>query len=357
MRILIDATPVLLPSVGIKTYLYYWIQHLWQQARNEQILTFPRLDKLTALNHQRSILTPAQTFPKLALLHLANRAPMLSRWIIGRADVFHVSNQIRNFPKKIKLTATIYDLTCRLMPELHTAANIRADESLSKNILQKADGLIAISENTRADAIRLLDLDPERVQVIYPGVPEVYFGAQPTPAERPYVLYVGTVEPRKNVDTLLDAWQGFRLRHDFDLVIVGSSGWGSAKTMTRLLSRPQGVRYLGYVPEDELPGLTAGATAFLYPSLYEGFGFPVAQAMAAGVPVITSNTSCLPEVAGEGALLVDPRSPAEIQAALEKLLTSQTLRDQLRTAGIARAQQYRWDACACQSLEFFRRLG
>jgi alpha-1,3-rhamnosyl/mannosyltransferase len=168
---------------------------------------------------------------------------------------------------------------------------------------------------------------------------------------------VGTVEPRKNVDTLLDAWHGFRLRHDFDLVVVGSSGWGSEKTMTRLASRPQGVRYLGYVPEDELPGLTAGATVFLYPSLYEGFGFPVGQAMAAGVPVITSNTSCLPEVAGEGALLVDPRSPAEIQAALEKLLTSQSLRDQLRTAGTARARQYRWDACARQSLEFFRRIG
>jgi glycosyltransferase involved in cell wall biosynthesis len=357
MRILIDATPVLLPSVGIKTYLYYWIQHLWQQARNEQILTFPRLDKLTALNHERSILTPAQTFPKLALLQLVNRAPILSRWIIGRTDVFHASNQIRNPPKKTKLTATIYDLTCRLMPELHTAANIRADESLAKNILQRADGLIAISENTRADAIRLLDLDPKRVHVIYPGVPEVYFGAQPRPAERPYVLYVGTIEPRKNVDALLDAWNGFRLRHDFDLVVVGSSGWGSEKTMTRLASRPPGVRYLGYVPEDELPGLTAGATAFLYPSLYEGFGFPVAQAMAAGVPVITSNTSCLPEVAGEGALLVDPHSPAEIQAALEKLLTSQSLREQLRTAGIARARQYRWDACACQSLEFFRRLG
>jgi glycosyltransferase involved in cell wall biosynthesis len=282
---------------------------------------------------------------------------MLSRWILGRTDVFHVSNQIRNPPKKTKLTATIYDLTCRLMPELHTAANIRADESLAKNIFQKADGLIAISENTRADAIGLLDLDPDRVQVIYPGVPEVYFGAQPRPAEQPYVLYVGTIEPRKNVETLLDAWQGFRLRHDFDLVVVGSRGWRSEKTMTRLASRPQGVRYLGYVPEDELPGLTAGATAFLYPSLYEGFGFPVAQAMAAGVPVITSNTSCLPEVAGKGALFVDPRSPAEIQAALEKLLTSQSLRDQLRTAGIARARQYRWNACARQSLEFFRRLG
>lgn len=357
MRILIDATPMLLRSVGIKTYLYHWIQHLCQQAGNEQILTFPRLDKLAPLNHERSILTPAETFPKLALLHFANLGPTLAGWVTPKADVFHVSNQIRNPPKKTKLTATIYDLTCRLMPELHTAANIRADESLARNVLQNADALIAISENTRADAIRLLGLDPRRVHVIYPGVPEVYFGAQPRPAGQPYVLYVGTIEPRKNVDTLLDAWQGFRLRSDFDLVIVGSSGWGSEKTMARLASQPQGVRYLGYVGEDELPGLTAGATAFLYPSLYEGFGFPVAQAMAAGVPVITSNSSCLPEIAGQGALFVDPRSTGEIQAALEKLLTSQSLRDQLRAAGTELARRYRWDACARQSLQFFRRLG
>jgi len=356
MRILIDATPVLLRSVGIKTYLYYWIQHLWQQAGNEQILTFPCLDKFAPLNHERSILTPAQTFRKLARVHLANRTPALATWMTPKADVFHVSNQIRNPPKNTKLTATIYDLTCRLMPELHTSANIRADENLAKNILRKADALIAISENTRADAIRLQGLQPERIHVIYPGVPEVYFGAQPRPAEHPYVLYVGTIEPRKNVDTLLDAWKSFRLRSDFDLVIVGSSGWGSEKTMGRLASQPQGVRYLGYVAEDELPGLTAGASAFIYPSLYEGFGFPVAQAMAAGVAVITSNTSCLPEIAGDGALFVDPRSPAEIQAALEKLLTSQSLRERLTTAATARARRYTWDACAHQSLEFFRRL-
>jgi alpha-1,3-rhamnosyl/mannosyltransferase len=356
MRILIDATPLLLRSVGIKTYLYYWIQHLSHQAGNEQILTFPRLNKLAPLNHERSILTPAETLSKLAFLHVANRAPVLATWITGKADVFHVSNQIRNRPKNGKLTATLYDLTCRLLPELHTPANIRADESLAANILQKADALIAISENTRTDAIRVLGIDPERVQVIYPGVPEVYFGAQARPAEHPYVLYVGTIEPRKNVDTLLDAWQSFRLRNDFDLVIVGSSGWGSEKTMERLAARPQGVQYLGYVPEDELPGLTAGATAFIYPSLYEGFGFPVAQAMAAGVPVITSNTSCLPEIAADSALLVDPRSPAELQAALEKLLTSQSMRDRLREAGTDRAREYRWDNCARRSLDFFRRL-
>jgi glycosyltransferase involved in cell wall biosynthesis len=280
----------------------------------------------------------------------------LLRWTMPKADVFHVSNQIRFPPKDVKLTATIYDMTCRLMPELHTAANIRADESLAKNVLGRADRLIAISENTKADAVRLAGLNAERIDVIYPGVPEVYFGAQARPSERPYVLYVGTIEPRKNVDTLLDAWRGFRFQGDFDLVIAGASGWAAEKTLARLASRPGGVRYLGYVAEDELPGLMAGASAFIYPSLYEGFGFPVAQAMAAGVPVITSNTSCLPEVAGEGALLVDPRSAEEINAAMEKLVTSPDLRQKLRTAGVARAQsEYRWEICARKSLEFFRR--
>ncbi len=359
MQILIDATPLLLRSAGVKNYTYYWIQNLWQQAQNDRILTLPRRTSLGPLNHERSITGAVPTYVHLARVFAANAAPSLPllRWTMPKADVFHVSNQIRFPPTGVKLTATIYDMTCRLMPELHTAANIQADESLAKNVLARADRLIAISENSRQDAARLLGLDPERIEVIYPGVPEVYFGAQARPTEQPYVLYLGTIEPRKNVDTLLDAWNGFALHSDFDLVIAGASGWAAAKTLARLASPPAGVRYLGYVPEDELPGLMAGASAFVYPSLYEGFGFPVAQAMAAGVPVITSNTSCLPEIAGDGALLVDPRSPAEIRAALEKLLASEELRQELRTAGMARARRdYRWEICARKSLEFFHRV-
>jgi alpha-1,3-rhamnosyl/mannosyltransferase len=359
MRILIDATPLLLRSAGVKNYTYYWIQSLWQQARNDRILTWPSLARLNALNHERSIAGAARTFLHLGRVFASNAAPWLPllRWTMPKADVFHVSNQIRFPPKGVKLTATIYDMTCRLMPELHTAANIQADESLAKNVLSRADRLIAISENSRQDAMRLLGLDGNRIEVIYPGVPEVYFGAQARPSQQPYVLYLGAIEPRKNVDTLLDAWSGFRLRGDFDLVIAGASGWAGEKTMARLAARPAGVRYLGYVPEDELPGLVAGASAFIYPSLYEGFGLPVAQAMAAGVPVITSNTSCLPEVAGAGALLVDPRSTGEIRAAMERLLTSPELRRELRKAGLERAErEYRWGICARKSLEFFARV-
>ncbi len=359
MQILIDATPLLLKSAGVKNYTYYWIQSLWEQARNDRIVTLPALNGFGPLNHEGSIAGPALTFLHLGRVFASNRVPALPllRWTMPNADVFHVSNQIRFPPKGLKLTATIYDMTCRLMPELHTAANIQADESLAKNVLARASRLIAISNNTRQDAARLLGLDAERIEVIYPGVPEVYFGAQPRPNARPYVLYLGTIEPRKNVDTLLDAWSSFGLRGDFDLIVAGASGWAGEKTLARLAARPPGVRYLGYVPEDELPGLTAGASAFVYPSLYEGFGFPVAQAMAAGVPVITSNASCLPEVAGGGALLVDPRSASEIQGALDKLLTSPELRRQLATAGLERArQEFRWDVCARKSLGFFHRV-
>ncbi len=358
MRILIDATPLLLRSAGVKTYTYHWIQHLFEEARNEQILTFPKLDNFAALNHERSMLSPARTFYQLGMLYAANvlQAVPLLDWSIPKVDVFHASNQVRNPPRKTRLTATIYDMTCRLMPELHTPDNIRADESLVKNVISRADGLIAISENSRQDAVRLLRLNPDRIEVIYPGVADVYFDARATPAERPYVLYVGAIEPRKNVDTLLDAWDNSNLRREFDLVIAGASGWSSEKIMARLASRPPGVRYLGYVPEDELPGLTAGATAFVYPSLYEGFGLPVAQAMAAGVPVITSNASSLPEIVGEGALLVDPRSAGEIRSAMEKLLRSPSLQQQLLRAGRECAERYRWKNSARQSLDFFRRL-
>jgi glycosyltransferase involved in cell wall biosynthesis len=192
--------------------------------------------------------------------------------------------------------------------------------------------------------------------VIYPGIVEDYFIARPTQRGQAYVLYVGTIEPRKNLDTLLDAWREIRpeLRHEFDLVIAGMKGWGTEATLARIRAE---ATYLGYVPEANLPGLIAGATAFVYPSLYEGFGFPVAQAMAAGAPVLTANTSCLPEIAGDAALFADPLSSAQLACELTRLLESGALRKQLIERGRQRAQRYRWENCAAQSLEFFRNIG
>jgi glycosyltransferase involved in cell wall biosynthesis len=250
-------------------------------------------------------------------------------------------------------------MTCWIMPELHTKGNVLADTNFAESILKRADRLIAVSENTRWDAIRFLDIDPRRIEVIYSGIDERFFNAAPTPRRRPYVLSLGTIEPRKNLDALITAWQQLRpdVRDSFDLLIAGPSGWHSEATLARLQSGIPGVHYLGYVPEADIPSLTTGASAFAYVSLYEGFGFPAAQAMAAGVPVLSSTTSCLPEVVGEGGICVDPRSPAEICVGLERLLSNPDLRTRLGAAGRKRASTlYRWNECARRSLAFFETL-
>jgi len=249
-------------------------------------------------------------------------------------------------------------MTCWLTPETHTARNVAGAKTFAKRVLTRANGLIAISESTRADSIRVLGLSPERIEVIYPGVAESFFDAPATVRPKPYILFVGTIEPRKNVAVLLDAYEQLApsIKEEFDLVVAGPPGWGDPATLRRLQSGPAGVHYLGYVPEQDLPGLTAGATAFVYPSLYEGFGLPVAQSMAAGVPVITSNLSSLPEVGGDAALLVDPKSAAELSSALSRMLLSPDLRADLRANGLRRAKQYRWEVSARKSWEFFERI-
>ncbi len=356
MRVTIDATSALLRSAGIKSYTYHWVRHLRAQAQGDQIRAFPYLNDFGRLDHEGSTIASWQTLPRLALLYFVNAPgnPALD-WILAGSDIFHASNQVRRAPRRIKLTATVHDLTCWLMPQLHTPGNVRADRSFAENILRRADGLIAVSENTRQDAIRLLNIDPDKIQTIYSGIPKEYFDASPARRGRPYALFVGTIEPRKNLDLLLDAWCQVKpeLRNEFDLVVAGPAGWGAEHTLVRL--RAEAV-YLGYVPETALPGLMAGATAFVYPSLYEGFGFPVVQAMAAGVAVLTSNNSCLPEIAGEAALLIDPRSASDIAQGLTRLLESESQRKLLAQRGRERAQQFRWETCAAKSLEFFRHL-
>jgi alpha-1,3-rhamnosyl/mannosyltransferase len=167
---------------------------------------------------------------------------------------------------------------------------------------------------------------------------------------------VGTIEPRKNVDLLLDAYEGLptSIRDEIDLVVAGPAGWLAERTLNRLHNPSPGVRYLGYVPQRYLPGLFANAMAFAYPSLYEGFGFPVAQAMAAGAPIITSSVSSLPEITNGAALLIDPNSVEEMRTAISRLATTPSLRSQLADLARKNAQQMTWEECGRKSMEFFR---
>jgi glycosyltransferase involved in cell wall biosynthesis len=360
MRVSIDSTPLLLRSAGVKTYVFHWTRALQATANGHSLELFPFIGtELTECVHERSVLPMPATLARIALLHLANGSPIPILNAIGsRLDVFHASHQLLRPPRNTRVTATLYDMTCWLAPETHTAANVAMAKRFARSVLSRAAGMIAISESTKTDTIRVLGLAPERIEVIYPGVAEAFFDAAPAVRSKPYILFVGTIEPRKNVDILLDAYAGLpaSLRQEYDLVIAGPVGWGDSSTVRRLRAGMAGVEYVGYVAERDLPGLTAGAAAFVYPSLYEGFGLPVAQAMAAGTPVITSNVSSLPEVAGDAALLVDPRSEAELGAALRKALESAELRREMSAKGKIRAQEYRWEVCARKSWKFFEGL-
>jgi alpha-1,3-rhamnosyl/mannosyltransferase len=363
MRVVVDATPLLVRSAGVKNYLFHWILHLRRVAGSATVGTFPAMERVRALDHEASMAGPLRTFSGLAALALSNHtgAPTVD-WMTRSADVFHASVLVRHPPSRPRLTATVHDLTGFLMPELHPRSNLVAERSFAE-LARRADGLIAVSECTRQDAVRTLGIAPEKICTIHSGVADEFFDPQAARVDevraryglqRPFVLFVGTIEPRKNVDLLLDAYEALPgpLREQYGLVVAGPTGWAADTTVARLRS----VRYLGYVPERDLAPLTAAAEAFVYPSLYEGFGFPVAQAMAAGVAVITSNVSSLPEVAGSAALLVDPRSQSELRAALVRLLGSADLRRALGTAGRERAREFRWEVCARKSLEFFRHV-
>ena len=368
MRLLIDAMPLLVRSAGVKNYLYHWIAHLERAApAGVSVDLFPWLGRPGPLNHEASQVGPLHTWLSLALFHFCNLPGNPAAGWLVHADVFHAT-RLGTPPRRPRLTATLYDLTCWTMPQFHTPANVAAERRLAETVWKRADGLIAISAHTRDEAVRLLGLDARRIRVIPCGVDARFFAAGEAEAarareryrlERPYVLWVGTIEPRKNLDLALDAWAALpaSLREEFILVVAGPAGWADPQTLRRLRAGPPGVRYLGYVPEADLPGLTAGAAALFYPSLYEGFGLPVAQAMACGVPVVTSGVSALPEVAGEAALYADPHSLSGMCAALERLLLSPALRRKLAAAGRQRAERYRWEEAARQSLDFFASLG
>jgi alpha-1,3-rhamnosyl/mannosyltransferase len=367
MRIFIDAIPLLVRSAGVKNYLFHWIVHLRRLLGDERVRLFPFLDRLPDLDHEGSIADAPGTLARQALLFAMNLWPNRAADLMAPPDgIFHATKLLYP-PRRLRLTATLHDMTCWLMPEFHQSANVTAEKRFAELVWKPAAGLIAVSESTRRDAIRVLKLNPATIQVIYPGVSEPFFEATAKTGafarikyglRKPYALYVGTVEPRKNLDRLLDVWQTLpaSVRAEFDLVLAGPPGWQSTGTLARLRAPAPGVRYLAYVSEPDLPGLTAGATVFVYPSLYEGFGFPVAQAMAAGVPVITSNLSSLPEVTGGAACLIDPHSPADLRGALDNLLTSPALSACMAAAGRAQAKRFRWDAHAQRSLDFFEQI-
>jgi glycosyltransferase involved in cell wall biosynthesis len=288
----------------------------------------------------------------------------------GQVDVFHAPNFVLPPLRHGASVLTIHDLSFLLHPECHEESLRSYLEKAVPVSMARADVITTDSHSARNELICLLDADPERVEVVYGGVDDRF-----RPMERewellsatrqrfginyPFILNVGIIEPRKNLVNLVQAYQRLktRLRLGHRLVIAGSKGWLYSDVFRKVrdLHLEDDVVFLGYVPEEDLPALFNLADLFVYPSLYEGFGLPVVEAMACGTPVVTSNTSSLPEVVGEAGLMVPPADIDALENAMERGLCDLALRDKLKIDGVQQAAKFSWRRAAESLLRVYEK--
>lgn len=264
---------------------------------------------------------------------------------------------------------TVHDLSVLLYPETHPAKRVRMFEREFQRSLQRAVHVITDTDTVRREVIKHLGIPERMVTAIGLGVGDEY---NPRPAQeleprlaplglKPggYALCVSTLEPRKKIGELLCAWRELpsAVRKSTPLVLVGAKGWLNDKLHDEIRDAAEAgwLKHLAFVPEDVLLALYAGASLFIYPSTYEGFGLPPVEAMASGVPVLVANRSCLPEVCGDAAGYVDPDDPGGFAERIAEALNDSSWRSQAREKGLKRASGFRWDKCSGKTAELYRR--
>ncbi len=378
MRIVIDGFPLRVGSAGIGTYTLELLGALTRVAPEHEYYLADFGPKLTAARlHSRPGASDyeAEIGDLVARIPLAWKAvPFAVRRSLTRlqaarlgADLYHGTNFLGIFHPSFRTVITVHDLSHIHYPlDTHPFMYRKLTRSLPRHAA-RAQAILADSESTKTDAIAHLDLPASKVHVIYGGVSRLFRPVSEADVRDEcrrryslpdrFLLNVGTIEPRKNLLRLLEA---FRLlsadpRFQHDLVIAGGRGWRDASIQEALASFSRRTRVVvtGRVERAHLPALYSMADVFVHPSLYEGFGLPVVEAMACGTPVVTSNVSSLPEVAGEAALLVDPESVEEIAAAIRRLVEDSHLADSLRERGFERARAFSWESAAGKTLEVF----
>ncbi len=293
---------------------------------------------------------------------LLGRPPLPPR--VAAADLVHATNHAAICPKPPggRLVVTVHDLAFLRFPRLYPRAWRALYRLGLRAAVRRADAILTPSRATAEDLVARTRVDPRRIHVtplaatLPEGEREVDGVLARLKVRGPYVLFVGTLEPRKNLVRLVRAYRRVAaagLPHT--LVLAGPMGWGHDPLLREIaLPGPGEIVLTGPLPEDELDALYRGASAFVYPSLHEGFGLPVLEAMARSVPTVTSRTSSLPEVAGEAALGVDPRSVSELADALRRVLTDTELAERLAAAGRARARGFSWEETARRTLDAYR---
>lgn len=320
------------------------------------------------------LIAPLTTLPRMGALKTYAwtrwNAPAIER-ITGPCDIAHGLFHLLPAARAAKRVVTIHDLSFLRYPQFHTKETVAVHTRLVRHAAREADAIVAVSASTRDEIVALLDAPGDKVHVVHNGVDAAEFAGPNDDArfarlretlglgER-FIIHLGTVEPRKNVVRLIEAFASIRSRlgADVQLALIGKRGWLSDSVFARIdaLNRGNAIVHAGHLDRADAAELLRRARICVYPSIYEGFGLPVLEAMAAGTPVIASNLSAIPEIAGDAAWLVDPFDDHALADGIARLFADEGLRGALSASGRERATRFTWSASAESLLALYRRL-
>ncbi|MEA5469952.1 glycosyltransferase family 1 protein [Spirulina sp. 06S082] len=383
MKVFIDVTPISSHNTGVGFYIKNLLAELYQLQTISDLQLhliyqpgmknwIKRNWQFPELLHSYSSLSLLPLPVRLSNLYLETYPQGFSQYLEKQSHIqgiIHGTNYtVFPYPNCDKII-TIYDLTCIRHPQFvnHT---VKKYPQRIKKCLQWTDIIITISESTKQDIVNFLDINPDKIFVTslasrfsnfqFSKDLEYLEKSINYNFEQPYLLFVSTLEPRKNIVNIIKAFNYLKEKHKIPhhLLLVGRKGWDYQAIFTAIHCSPwqQQIHHLDYVNNEQLALLYKQADLFVYPSHYEGFGLPVLEAMTFGVPVVTSNLSSLPEVAGDAALLVDPEDAIALAEAILKILNDSQLRESLSQKGRTRSQQFSWQKTAQQTLQVYQFL-
>lgn len=358
MKVLVDATPLLGAVTGIGNFVSGVLDGLSARPGVDVATYGLSLRGWRGLRDRVPAALPvrARPLPAGALLRMWSRVPLPpAELLFGAGDVVHGTNFVVPPVRHGAAVVTVHDLTAVRYPELCTPTSLRYP-ALIRAAVNRGAWIHTPSQFVADEVVELLGAPADRVRAVLSGVPALAPSGAATPLDHPYVLAVGTIEPRKGFPTLVEAFEAVADSHpDLRLVIVGPQGWDQAALDAARDRSRHGDRvlWLGYVDDARRTALLAGATVFAFPSIYEGFGFPPLEAMQAGVPVVAAAAGSLPEVLGDAALLVPPRDVDALAAALTRAVEDTATREQLVAAGRRRVADFDWRRTADGIVELY----
>ncbi|MBI4053891.1 MAG: glycosyltransferase family 4 protein [Candidatus Doudnabacteria bacterium] len=384
MRIGIDCRTILNPDAGEKAgvahYTYHLVKTLLAQDKLDEFVLF--FDH-RARDIFRNFLEPNTIIRFFSYSKYKKYLPFVYSHILSASTLDAEKLQVYHSPANVvplryrgKYIVTVHDLAIYREPRVFPARQGFSIKYLVPKSVQRADRVIAVSNSTKKDIQEFFGVPEQKISVIYEGVDHARFSAPHDISKvrehlkntyqitKDYILFVGTLEPRKNLIRLLEGFYQLvsrqpQIKKRYQLVLAGAKGWLYDEIFEEAKNRnlQDMVIFPGYLPIHDLPKLYQGATFFVYPSLYEGFGLPVLEAMAAGTPVITSNNSSLVELAGGACELVDPYDTEGMSRALQRLVEDVDYRRKLSKRGKARAREFSWEKCAQETLAVYRGVG